>query len=68
MSSAYAPRCPAGPGWRGCFCSQRAVGGPGGNKDVRDPKVVAGILYLLLFLLTLQSMYLPNSQIAFSFS
>lgn len=33
--------------------------GVGGEKDVRDPEVVAGILYLLLFLLTLKSMYLP---------
>lgn len=34
--------------------------GVGGKKDVRDPEVVAGILYLLLFLLTLQLMYLSQ--------
>lgn len=39
----------------------------GGKKNVKDPEVVAGIL-CVLFLWTLQLMYLPNSQIAFSFS
>lgn len=64
-------RCPAGPGWRGCVCSQRAGGGLGRGvkKDfIRDPEAVTEILYLLLFLLTLQSMYLFDSPIAFSFS
>lgn len=39
------------------------------KKDcIRDPEVVTEILYLLLFLLTLQLMYLFDSPIAFSFS
>lgn len=42
-------------GWRGCptWC-------------IRDPEVIIGLLYLLLFLLTLQ--VIPISQTVFSFS
>lgn len=45
---------------KGCGWARRE------ERCVGDPEVVTGILYLLLFLLTLQ-MYLPNSQTAFSF-
>lgn len=48
---------------------QKNVGrwGARGKKDVRDPEVVAGILYLLMFPLTLRVDAPPQSQNIFSF-